>query len=200
MPNMVIMAPKDENELQHMLKTAVDHNGPAAVRYPRGNVVGVELDADLRSIEIGKGELLRRGKDLVIVAVGSPVHSAMEAAERLESEGVEAAVINARFVKPLDRELIMEWAKKTGIVITVEENMLQGGFGSAVLEMFEEEAFFPKALKRLGVSDCFIPNGSQTILRNFCGVDTDAIESAALKLLDSSHGKVLRAIGQTARR
>ena len=155
MPNMVLMAPKDENELQHMLKTAVDHDGPAAVRYPRGNVIGVKLDDELRSLEIGKGELLRPGKDLVIVAIGSTVQSAMEAAERLDSEGIEAAVINARFVKPLDRELIMTWAQKTGRVITVEENMLQGGFGSAVLEMFEEESFFPKALKRLGVCDFF---------------------------------------------
>ena len=113
MPNMVLMAPKDENELQHMLKTAVDHNGPAAVRYPRGNVIGVTLDDELRSLEIGKGELLRPGKDLVIVAIGSTVQNAMEAAERLDSEGIEAAVINARFVKPIDRELIMTWAQKT---------------------------------------------------------------------------------------
>ncbi len=90
MPNMVLMAPKDENELQHMLKTAVDHDGPAAVRYPRGNVIGVKLDDELRSLEIGKGELLRPGKDLVIVAIGSTVQSAMEAAERLDSEGIEA--------------------------------------------------------------------------------------------------------------
>ena len=195
MPNMVVMAPKDENELQHMLKTAVDHDGPAAVRYPRGNVIGVKLDDELRSLEIGKGELLRPGKDLAIVAIGSTVQSAIEAAERLVSEGIEAAVINARFVKPLDRELIMTWARKTGRVITVEENTLQGGFGSAVLEMFEEESFFPKALKRLGICDFFVPHGSQTILRNLCGIDADAIESAALKLLDFSHGQILRAIG-----
>jgi len=195
MPNMVVMAPKDENELQHMLKTAVDHDGPSAVRYPRGSVIGVKLDDELRSLEIGKGELLRPGKDLAIVAIGSTVQSAIEAAERLVSEGIEAAVINARFVKPLDRELIMTWARKTGRVITVEENTLQGGFGSAVLEMFEEESFFPKALKRLGICDFFVPHGSQTILRNLCGIDADAIESAALKLLDFSHGQVLRAIG-----
>jgi 1-deoxy-D-xylulose-5-phosphate synthase len=195
LPNMVLMAPKDENELQHMFKTAVDHNGPAAVRYPRGNIIGVELDDELRSLEIGKGELLRRGKDLVIVAIGSTVQNAMEAAERLDAEGIDAAVINARFAKPLDRELIMTWAEKTGRVITVEENMLQGGFGSAVLEMFEEESFFPKAIKRLGVCDFFVPHGSQAILRNLCGIDTDAIEKAALKLLDYTHGQVLRAIG-----
>ncbi|SPF45587.1 1-deoxyxylulose-5-phosphate synthase, thiamine-requiring, FAD-requiring [Syntrophobacter sp. SbD1] len=195
MPNMVLMAPKDENELQHMLKTAVDHDGPAAVRYPRGDVLGVDLDDELRSLEIGKGELLRPGKDLVIVAVGSTVQSAKEAALRLEEEGIEAAVINARFIKPLDRELIMTWAEKTGRVITVEENMLAGGFGSAVLELFEEESFSPKSMKRLGVSDCFVPHGSQAILRNLCGIDAEGIERAALKLLDYNHGKVLRAIG-----
>ncbi len=193
-PNLVIMAPKDENELQHMLKTAVDHDGPIAVRYPRGEGFGVKLDDELRSLEIGKGELLRPGKDLLIVGIGCTVKSAMEAAERLDSEGIEAAVINARFVKPLDNELILTWAKKTGMVITVEENMLQGGFGSAVLEMFEEESFFPKAFKRLGVGDFFVPHGSQTILRNLCGIDAEAIERAALKLLRYNHGQILRAI------
>ena len=128
------------------------------------------------------------------MAIGSTVQSALEASERLKSEGIEAAVINARFVKPLDNELILTWAEKTGRVITVEENMLQGGFGSAVLEMFEEESFFPQAFKRLGVCDFFVPHGSQAILRNICGIDTDAIERAALKLLNYNHGKVLRAI------
>jgi 1-deoxy-D-xylulose-5-phosphate synthase len=195
MPNMVLMAPKDENELQHMLKTAVEHDGPAAVRYPRGSVFGVELDEELHTLDIGKAELLRPGKDLVLVAVGSTVHCAMEAAGRLDAEGIDAAVINARFVKPLDRELILTWAEKTGRVITIEENMLQGGFGSAVLEMFEEESFFPKAVKRLGVQDYFVPHGSQATLRNLCGIDTEAIERAAYKMLDYKHGKILRAIG-----
>jgi len=195
MPNMVLMAPKDENELQHMLKTAVEHDGPAAVRYPRGNVIGVKLDEELNPLDIGKAELLRPGKDLVLVAVGSTVYCAMEAAERLDSQGIEAAVINARFVKPLDRELILTWAERTGRVVTIEENMLQGGFGSAVIEMFEEESFSPKAVKRLGVSDFFVPHGSQATLRNLCGIDTDAIERAVLKLLDYHHGKILRAIG-----
>ncbi|MGC9195836.1 MAG: 1-deoxy-D-xylulose-5-phosphate synthase [Syntrophobacteraceae bacterium] len=194
MPNMVLMAPKDENELQHMLKTAVDLDGPAAVRYPRGEGQGVALDLEMKALEVGRGELLRPGKDLLIVGIGSTVQSAMEAARRLDSQGIEAAVINARFVKPLDRELILSWAQKTEAVITVEENMLQGGFGSAILEMFEEESFFPKAFKRLGVCDFFVPHGSQDILRNLCGIDSDAIERAALKLLNYNHGQVLRAI------
>ncbi|MHC1729859.1 MAG: 1-deoxy-D-xylulose-5-phosphate synthase [Syntrophobacteraceae bacterium] len=197
-PNMILMAPKDENELQHMFKTAVDHNGPAAVRYPRGDGLGVQLDNELRVLEIGKGELLREGNDVLIVAIGSTVPTAMEAAERLGQDQIEAAVINARFVKPLDRELILTWAKKTGRVITVEENALQGGFGSAILELFEEESFFPKALKRLGIADSFVPHGSQKILRNLCGIDAEAIESAAHQLLDSRHAKILHAIGQAA--
>ncbi len=195
-PNMVLMSPKDENELQHMLKTAVDYNGPIAVRYPRGKGVGVELDEELRQLEIGKGELLREGKDLLIVAIGSTVQSAVEAAARLEADGINAAVINARFVKPLDRDLILTWAQKTRRIITVEENVLQGGFGSAVFEMLQDEGFFPKACKRLGIPDQFIPQGGQALLRNMYGIDSDAIESAAHHLLDS-HGKILP-IGQAA--
>ena len=122
----------------------------------------------------------------------------MEAAEKLERDGVGAAVINARFVKPLDRELILSWARKVGNVITVEENVLQGGFGSAVLEMFQEESFFPKALTRLGVPDTFIPHGSQAALRSFYGIDAEAIENAAQRMIESRHAKILHAIGHTA--
>lgn len=199
-PNMVLMAPKDENELQHMLKTALDHPGPAAVRYPRGNGTGVALDDELHALPIGKGEVLREGSDVLIVAIGTSVQSSLEAAERLEQEGIGAAVINARFVKPLDAELILSWARKIGKVITVEENALQGGFGSAVLEMFQEEAFYPKAFTRLGVPDEFIPQGGQAFLRNLYGIDSEAIENAALRMIEPRHGKILHAIGQTARR
>lgn len=199
-PNMVLMAPKDENELQHMLKTALDHPGPVAIRYPRGNGIGADLDDTFHSIPIGRGEVLREGRDVVIVAIGSTVQASVKAAERLEAEGIDAAVINARFAKPLDRELIMDYASKTGRVITVEENALQGGFGSAVLEMFEENSFFPKAFKRLGVSDAFVPQGSQAILRNLCGIDAEGIESAVQEIMGRHHGTILHAIGQTARR
>lgn len=199
-PNMVLMAPKDENELQHMLKTAIDHNGPAAVRYPRGNGLGVELDEELHALPVGKGELLREGKDVLLVAIGSTVPAASEAAERLAQDGIEAAVINARFVKPLDRELILTWARKIGRIITIEENVLQGGFGSGVLEMFQEESFFAKSFTRLGIPDAFVPQGSQSTLRNLYGIDADAIESAAHQMTDSHHGKILHAIGQIARR
>ncbi len=199
-PNMVLMAPKDENELQHMLKTALEHNGPAALRYPRGNGLGVPMDVTPQSLPIGKGELLREGGDLVLVGIGQTVAAAMEAAERLEQLGVQAAVINARFVKPLDQELILSWARKTQRVITIEENVLQGGFGSAVLEMFQEALFTPAGFTRLGIPDTFVPHGGQSTLRNLYGIDAEGIERAALALMNTHHGQHLRAIGQTARR
>lgn len=199
-PNMVLMAPKDENELQHMLKTAVEHPGPAALRYPRGNGIGVALDEELHSLPIGKGEMVHEGEDVLIIAVGSTVAAALEAAARLETRSINAAVLNARFIKPLDEELILEWAKKIGAVVTVEENVLQGGFGSAVLELFQEASFFPKDFVRLGLPDEFVPHGGQSILRNRYGIDAEGIEGAVLNLLKTSHGKVLHAFGQTARR
>ncbi len=197
-PNMVLMAPKDENELQHMLKTALDHSGPAALRYPRGNGLGVPMDEVLQSLPIGKGELLREGNDLVLIGIGQTVNTAMEAAERLEQEGVQAAVINARFIKPLDQELILSWARKTERVITIEENVLQGGFGSAVLEMFQESLFTPSGFMRLGIPDTFVPHGGQSTLRNLYGIDAEGIERAALALMNTHHGQHLRAIGQAA--
>jgi len=198
-PRMVLMAPKDENELRHMLKTALDWPGPAAVRYPRGNGAGVVMDEELKALPIGKGEILKEGKDILLLAVGSTVQASVEAAERLERDGIHAAVLNARFIKPLDQDLILEWARKTDRVITVEENVLQGGFGSAVLEMFQEASFFPSSMLRLGLPDEFIPHGAQGILRNLYGIDADGIERAAYSLLQTHHGQ-LRAIGQTARR
>ncbi|MFP5211859.1 MAG: 1-deoxy-D-xylulose-5-phosphate synthase [Acidobacteriota bacterium] len=199
-PNMVLMAPKDENELQHMMKTAVEHTGPVALRYPRGNGIGVQLDEELRTIEIGKGEVLREGTDILFIPVGTTVHAALEAAERLEHRGISAAVLNPRFIKPLDRELILEWAIKTDRVITIEENALQGGFGSSILEMFQEASFFPGSFKRLGLPDEFIPHGAQSMLRSIYGIDAEGIENAALGLMEKRHGKILHAIGQAAGR
>ena len=199
-PNMVLMAPKDENELQHMLKTAIAHPGPVALRYPRGNGVGAAMDEEAHALPIGRGEVLREGEDLLLVAIGSTVQAAMEAAERLEQENIQATVVNARFVKPLDEDLLLRWSRKTGRIITIEENVLQGGFGSAVLEMFQEHAFFPASFIRLGLPDAFIPHGPQALLRNLYGIDADAIELAAHKLMETGHGQRLRAIGQTAGR
>jgi 1-deoxy-D-xylulose-5-phosphate synthase len=199
-PNMVLMAPKDENELQHMLKTAIVYSGPAAIRYPRGNGAGVPLDDSFRTLPIGRGEILREGEDILLIAIGGTVQAALEAAERLARENLQVAVMNARFVKPLDEDLILKWARKTGNVITIEENVLQGGFGSAILELFQEHSFFPKSITRLGLPDSFIPHGSQAILRNLYGIDADGIELAVHTLLQTGHGQLLRAIGQAAGR
>jgi 1-deoxy-D-xylulose-5-phosphate synthase len=194
-PNMVLMAPKDENELEHMLKTAVEYHGPIALRYPRGSGVGVPLDEKYHCLPIGKGEVLREGEDIVLIAVGSTVYSALEAAERLEEQNIHAAVLNARFIKPLDQELIVQWSKKTGRIITIEDNVLQGGFGSGVLEMFQEMSYFPRAFVRLGLPDAFVAHGSLSKLRNLYGIDAEGIEKTALELCKSTYGKLVRAIG-----
>ena len=139
LPNMVVMAPKDENELRHMLKTAVCHKGPAALRYPRGSGLGVPLDEEMKELEIGKGEVIKDGTDIAILAYGHTVDGAMMVSHMFEKEGVSVAVINARFAKPVDKDLIVQYAKSTRCLITIEEHSLKGGFGSAVLEALQEE-------------------------------------------------------------
>ncbi len=188
-PNMVIMAPKDENELQHMIKTAVEYPGPTAVRYPRGAGFGVPMDQQLKTLEIGKAELIKEGSDLVIIAIGNLVHPSIEAVERLKADGISAAVVNARFAKPLDEELILRMAKKTGRVMTVEEHALMGGFGSAVLECLEENG--PSSVKthRIGLPDQFIEHGSQKILRQKYGLDADGIYASAKEFVTSTRLK-----------
>jgi len=183
MPNLVIMAPKDENELQHMLKTAVDFTGPISLRYPRGEGWGVSLDAKLKSLPIGKAELLREGSDIVIAAIGQTVMPALRAAQDLAPLGISAAVINARFVKPLDRELFGAWLGRVPRLITVEDHAIAGGFGSAVLEFLADEGIAGVEIKRLGVPDRFIPHGTQDELRKICGFDKDAIAQAALQMV-----------------
>ncbi len=142
-PNLIVMAPKDEDELRHMIKTALDCARPVALRYPRGKGVGVKMEGPPRSLEIGKGEVLTDGRDVLLLAMGSTVYPCLRAAEQLEGMGIDAAVINSRFLKPLDGELICHWAKRTGRVLTVEENVLQGGFGSAVLELLQDQGLSP---------------------------------------------------------
>ena len=189
-PNMVVMAPKDENELQHMIKTAVDHNGPAAVRYPRGTGIGVPMDQELKDLELGKGEVLRDGGDLVIVAIGNMVRPSMDAAERLTADGISAAVVNARFVKPLDEELILGLARKTGRIVTAEEHALQGGFGSAVLECLESSRTGVKSL-RIGLPDRFIEHGAQAVLRQKYGLDADGIYRAVKEFVEQTSLKAV---------
>ncbi len=181
-PNIVIMAPKDENELQHMLNTAIAHPGPISLRYPRGEGCGVGLAENFEKIAIGKAELLRDGADIVIAAIGQTVMPALKAAQDLTPLGIDAAVVNARFVKPLDRELFGELLRKVPRLITVEDHTIVGGFGSALLEFLAEEGIAGVEVRRLGVPDRFIPHGTQDELRKMCGFDKDAIAQAALQM------------------
>ena len=181
-PNIVIMAPKDENELQHMLNTAVAHSGPISLRYPRGEGWGVKLDAEAKNLEIGKGELLRDGTDVVIAAIGQPAIPAFRAAQDLVPLGINAAVVNARFVKPLDKDLFRDLLSRVPRVITVEDHVIGGGFGSALVEFLADEGISGVSVKRLGVPDRFIPHGTQDELRKICGFDKDAIAQAALQM------------------
>ncbi|GFO57090.1 1-deoxy-D-xylulose-5-phosphate synthase 2 [Geomonas sp. Red276] len=173
-PGLTMMAPKDENELQHMLHTALTLDGPSAVRYPRGNGFGVPMDQILKTLEIGKGELVRKGKDGAIIAVGTMVQAAVDAAAELAREGVELAVMNARFVKPLDREMILKLAG-TGTIFTIEDNARQGGFGTAVLELLEEEEVTGVRVVRLGYPDSFVEQGEQSELKAAYGLDVPGI-------------------------
>ncbi|SFM73407.1 1-deoxy-D-xylulose-5-phosphate synthase [Thermodesulforhabdus norvegica] len=186
-PNMVVMAPRDENQLQHMIYTALKYErGPIAFRYPRGYGLGVPMDEELKEIPIGRGEVLREGNDVVLVAIGAMVHPAVEAAELLKKEGIEATVIDARFVKPLDEELIASRAEKADAVVTLEENVLQGGFGSAILEMFSNLGWFPSRFLRIGIPDLFVPHGSQKDLRKALKLDPESIAESVKKLLESN--------------
>jgi len=185
-PNLVLMAPKDENELQHMLHTAIQHDGPTAVRYPRGAGEGVELSDNLSEIPIGKGELLREGKDILLLPIGNRVYPALEAAKGLEKVGIDAAVINPRFIKPLDNELIIEWAEKTGRVVTVEDNARMGGFGSAVLELLASSNHSHIKVTTLGYGDKYMEHATQEILWRKGKIDVPAIINAAMEMMDES--------------
>ncbi len=179
LPGLTFMAPKDENELRHMLKTALALNAPVAIRYPRGAGYGVPLDQELRLLPVGKGDLLRTGNDLSIIAIGSTVIPALEAAETLATQGIGAAVVNARFIKPLDETLILEQARSTGRILTVEENVLQGGFGSAILELLQDHGLTGVQVRRLGIPDFYVEQGSQAQLRSDLGIDAAGIVAAA---------------------
>jgi 1-deoxy-D-xylulose-5-phosphate synthase len=183
LPGIAIMAPKDENELRHMLKTAIYSNMPMALRYPRGAGYGVALDHDLKCLEIGKGEQLISGNDLTIIAIGATVYPALQAAEALGINGISVGVVNARFVKPLDTELILSVARQTGMIMTVEENALQGGFGSAILELLYDNNLQNVKVRRLGLPDHYVEQGSQAQLRKDVGIDAEGIIAAAVEFI-----------------
>ena len=185
LPNMVVMAPKDENEMRHMMVTALQHDGPIAFRYPRGQANGSVLDESIRPLPIGKAEVITDGNDLLILAIGKTVQDAIEARKTLFEEDIAATVVNCRFVKPLDAELIGSLAQKIPAVITVEENIRQGGFGSAVLECLNDLDVTGFALKRIGIPDTFVEHGSQSQLRSQYGINAATIVQTAKKLLQS---------------
>ncbi len=185
LPNMVLMAPKDENELRRMLVTALSHDGPVAFRYPRGIGVGVPVEKDDTPLAIGKGETLTEGDDLLLLAIGRGVQEALQAHAMLAKGGIAATVVNCRFVKPLDIDLICDLAAKVPRIVTVEENMRQGGFGSAVLEALTDRGLTGFALRRVGVADTFVEHGPQKILRSRYGVDAAAVVAAAHHLLEN---------------
>lgn len=184
MPNMILSAPKDEEELRQLLYSSVNYKHPSAVRYPRGTCVGVDMSAPLTLIPPGEAEVLKEGSDVVLIALGTMVRPAMEAAVKLDAAGIKAGVINARFVKPLDERLIIDAASAYGAVVTLEENALQGGFGSAVLELFEERGVRCH-VKRIGVADEFIEHGGQAELRAQLGLDAKGVEETVMSFVKS---------------
>jgi 1-deoxy-D-xylulose-5-phosphate synthase len=174
-PGMVIMAPKDESELRDMIYTAVKYeNGPIALRYPRGNGFGVPLKEGFDLIEIGKGEILNNGKDAALLAVGSMVDYSLKAAEILRDQDINCEVVNMRFVKPLDTKLLDDIAGRFSKVVTLEENSIIGGFGSAVLEYFAEKNYKNDVL-RIGLPDSFVEHGTQNELHHLLGIDPEGI-------------------------
>ena len=189
-PNLIVSAPKDESELQRLLYTAVKSGHPMAIRYPRGAGLGVKLDTELSPIPVGKGEIVRRGKDVVILAIGAMVAPALEAAQELASGGIEATVVNARFAKPLDSELIVDLASRIKRLVTVEENVLSGGFGSSVVDLLHNSGMSDIQVKSLGLPDEFIEQGEISVLRSRYSLDAKGIAGQVLSLLpalDSKH-------------
>jgi 1-deoxy-D-xylulose-5-phosphate synthase len=182
LPNIVFMAPADENELQHMLFTALKLNQPVAIRYPRGSGFGVPLDGELHCLPVGKSEVLQDGHDVAIFAIGNTVHPALDAAKLLAAEGISCAVVNARFVKPLDTAALAAYARTVKAFVTVEENILQAGFGSAVLEALQDAGSAVRVL-RIGLPDRFVEQGTQKQLRGAYGLDAGGIAAAVRKIL-----------------
>ena len=175
MPNLVLMMPKDENEGQHMVNTAIQYDdGPIAMRFPRGNGLGVKMDDELKTIPIGTWEVIREGNDAVILTFGTTIPMALEAAEAMAEKGIQVRVVNARFIKPLDEVMLSEIMSANLPILTIEEAVLQGGFGSAVLEFAEEQGYTQTYIKRMGIPDEFIEHGSVSKLLADIHLTTEA--------------------------
>jgi 1-deoxy-D-xylulose-5-phosphate synthase len=164
-PNMICMAPKDENELRHMLKTALETGHPTSLRYPRGNGVGVSIDPEMRVLPIGRGEVMREGDAATIFAIGNEVWPAVEAADALAKEGINVSVINGRFIKPIDDDLVKKYCKQFSSVITIEEGSLAGGYGAAIMERCEQLGLTDVRFHRIGIPDEYVHHGAQDVLR-----------------------------------
>jgi 1-deoxy-D-xylulose-5-phosphate synthase len=188
-PQMVVASPKDENELQHLLYTAIKLGSPMAVRYPRSPGVGVPLDKELREIPIGKSEVLKYGGDAAIFALGAPVMPAMEAARELAVKGINPTVVNARFAKPLDTELIKDLSGRIKKIITVEENVLSGGFGSSVAKAIHESGRCDVNITNIGIQDEFVEHGTQAVLRAKYDLDAKGIVRQVMKMFPESAAK-----------
>ncbi len=184
-PNMIVAAPKDENELQHLLFSALQYDKPTAIRYPRGEGVGVPLDKDFKFIPPGKAEILKDGKEAVILAIGSMIYKALKASEDLEKIGISVAVINVRFLKPLDETLILEYAEKTKKVLVVEENSVYGGLNSAIAELLVKKGLFVK-YDHIGLPDKFIEHGDLKSLYEKYGLTERAIFDKIVNLLEKN--------------
>jgi 1-deoxy-D-xylulose-5-phosphate synthase len=192
-PNLIVMAPKDEGEMRDMMLTMVEHVGPAAMRYPRGSGVGADISKAPEVLEIGKGEILRDSGEIAIVAYGSMVHPSLEAAEHLAKEKIETTVVNARFVKPLDAQLLLALAQTKRLIVTVEEAYLAGGFGSAVMELLEENGLQDKVrVVRMGIPDRLVTHGDPKLLLAKYGLDADGIYTRvkeSIAVLDDRRAK-----------
>lgn len=187
-PGMVVMSPKDENELRHMLHTAIKLNGPASIRYPRGAGLGVELEDEIHSLDVGKAELLSEdGNDVAVLAIGSMVKNSSEAMNLLAESGIKGMMVNMRFVKPLDGEMIAKAASSCHYIVTVEENVLEGGFGSAVLEHINDNGIDAKVL-RIGLPDSFVEQGSTRQLYEICGLLPEQIAARIKGFLEGQTG------------
>lgn len=192
LPNMKVMAPKDEEELRHMLYTAIYMDGPVALRYPRGKALGVQLSQELHALEVGKAELLSPSTleeaermDCAILAYGLTVAQAKLAAAELAEEGLRVAVVNARWAKPLDEEMIMSLAQGTRHIVTIEDHALMGGFGSAVLELLEREGMRDIDVRRIGLPDTFVEHGAPTILKELYGLSSAHLKEVIRDMLGS---------------
>jgi 1-deoxy-D-xylulose-5-phosphate synthase len=185
---MIVMAPKDENELRHMLHSSLSYAHPVAIRFPKGKAYGVVMDESPKEIPLGKSEVIKEGKDLLL-ALGSMVYPCLEAANRLEKEGISLSVVNARFAKPLDEELILDVARTGDFIITAEEAVSTGGFGSMVRALLDEHEMFDIRFKSIGIPVEIYPLGKAEKIKSLYGLDVEGLVNSIKKFYESKREK-----------